>query len=111
LLSLPLDPNIFLSILLLNVLPFMRDPQVTPHITRWEKLRILIFTYYATKRRTEDTGQNVASIIISSSSFQGLGLWRAPTSQCPSLSWTSHISSTFGVIFEGDLWNFLSIHS
>jgi len=32
-------------------------------------------------------------------------------SECPSLSWTSHISPTFATVYESDLGNSLSIRS
>ena len=47
----------------------------------------------------------ISSSSSSSSSFQGLDRWPVVILQCPSLSWTSHISCTFGIMLKGDLWN------
>lgn len=41
----------------------------------------------------------------SSSSFQGLDRWPVAALQCPSLSWTSHISCTFEIMLKDNLWN------
>ena len=40
-----------------------------------------------------------------SSSFQGLDLWPVLPSQCPSVSWTSHVSSSFAITLEDDRRN------
>ena len=55
-------------------------------------------------------GLHIIIISTSSYSFQGLGLRPVLISRCPSLSWMSHISSTSGVTFRGNLWNSWSIH-